>query len=379
MVSSGSPGPDGNAGGRGNSRRMWVLLLVIVVAAAALGAGYYLQTRPVATPSTVVNHPPVAVIEVSKLAPVTYDTVILNGSASSDPDGDALTYLWQLPDGRNFARVSLNFTFASVGTFRFALTVTDSHGAQNTTDRDVTVAPAPLTVGTNAPYPPFEFFNGSTIEGFDIDLDNAVATRAGYAASWQDYQDFSTLLNTLASSGLDMAASAITSSGRVGAARNLTMIFSNPYFWVDYGALVQNVSAFTCPTLGCTPTALANRTIGAIVGSEAEVWVQDNLVSTNLTPSSKVTTYSSMTTALSALQTGSIEILFIESYTARGLATGSGGNLRVAGVVGTNETYSFAFPRTAAGSVLAGRINTALQALMANGVYDALLAKWFSS
>ena len=375
MASSGVPGPGTPKGDRSpRGRRMWVLVVVVVVAAAAaFGAGYYLLSS-----TAPANRPPVAVIHTSNAAPVTYDTVTFNASASSDPDGDALTYAWSAPGGLTSDLASFNYTYHFVGVFSFKLTVTDPHGANSSTSLNVTVHPAPLTVGTNTPYPPFESYNGTTLVGFDIDLANAVALQAGYAAQWHDFSDFSVLLQTVASSGVDMAASGITSSGTIGAERNLSMYFSTPYFVVIYGVLVQRTSNLTCPSSGCTPTDLANRTIGVVSGTTGELWVDDNLVATNVTPSSDVMRYAEITMAVSALDAGSVSMVLLESFAASSIANSSSGALRVAGVIDTGETYSFAFPRTVEGLALANRINLALDAVVISGIYGRLYAKWFA-
>ncbi len=373
MSSSSAPDAGTLEGGR-RPNRMWIVVLAaVLVAAAAFGVGYYLLGRPVPT-----NQPPIAVIHASNSAPVTYDTVTFNATGSSDPDGDALTYRWGLPNGTASSRAIVNYTFTSVGTFDFRLTVTDSHGLGDNATLAVTVRPAPLVVGTNTPYPPFEDYNVSTgqIEGFDVDLADALAAREGYAPQWKNYADFSVLLTTVGSGGVDMAAAAITSSGTVGALRNQSMYFSDPYFVVSLGALVNNTSNLSCALSVCTPMDLANRTIGVMTGSTAEAWVQDHLVATNLTPGSLVMSYTSATTAVEALRTGTVSVVLIESYVAQAIASAGVGQ-RVAGYIVTGEQYSFAFPHSAAGLVLRARMDAALAWAMQTGVYQNLYKKWF--
>jgi hypothetical protein len=70
-------------------------------------------------------------------------TVILDGSASSDPEGDALTFSWSWAGG-GAEGPSASATLP-VGTHEISLVVTDAYGAASTDSLTVTVAPPPMT------------------------------------------------------------------------------------------------------------------------------------------------------------------------------------------------------------------------------------------
>ena len=117
---------------------------------------------PPPPPQPVVNQAPVAVIQ--SIPDITLPTNIatLNGSGSSDPENDGLTYSWVLISGPNSPSIqspdSSNSQVSGLvaGTYTFQLTVTDS--ASNSSSAQVSfnvqAAPAPPNQGPVAAVSP---------------------------------------------------------------------------------------------------------------------------------------------------------------------------------------------------------------------------------
>ena len=101
------------------------------------------------TVNPVPNQPPVANAGTDQTITLPTNTVNLNGSASSDPDGTISTYAWAKisgPASANIANPSQATTAVSgltVGVYDFQLTVTDNSGASSKDTIRVTVNPAP--------------------------------------------------------------------------------------------------------------------------------------------------------------------------------------------------------------------------------------------
>jgi PKD repeat protein len=98
------------------------------------------------------NNPPQAVATANPTSGPAPLTVQFTGSGSSDPDGDPITYSWDLNgDGTYGDSTAANpsHTYTTAGTFQARLRVTDSHGAPSLS------APVTITVGggNTAPTP----------------------------------------------------------------------------------------------------------------------------------------------------------------------------------------------------------------------------------
>ena len=67
------------------------------------------------------------------------DTVHFNGTGSSDPDGDTLTYTWDFGDDTTGTGAEPTHTYTEAGTYTVTLTVDDGHGGTATDEMIVTV------------------------------------------------------------------------------------------------------------------------------------------------------------------------------------------------------------------------------------------------
>ena len=132
-------------GGGVIDRNLFSLILPIICLGAILSACGGGGSGSTASPPS--NQPPVAVI--SAPASVAIGTrVTLDGSGSSDSDGNITSYRWQQTDGPTVelaggTSVQASFTAPSVNgdtSFVFSLTVTDNAGAQGSSSVTVVVA-----------------------------------------------------------------------------------------------------------------------------------------------------------------------------------------------------------------------------------------------
>jgi PKD repeat protein len=108
---------------------------------------------PVLDPPPATNLPPVANAGGPYSAAVGAP-VILDGSASRDPDGSIASYAWNFGNGTSGSGATPSATYATAGTFTVTLTVTDNGGATSQANSTVTVTTntQPPVANAGGPY-----------------------------------------------------------------------------------------------------------------------------------------------------------------------------------------------------------------------------------
>jgi glucose/arabinose dehydrogenase len=92
---------------------------------------------------TAANQPPVAQAKANPTSGLTPLTVSFDSSGSSDPEGDTLTYEWDLDGDRAYddsTAASPTYRYDTTGDYQVGLRITDGQGASDTLDQPLTIS-----------------------------------------------------------------------------------------------------------------------------------------------------------------------------------------------------------------------------------------------
>ena len=216
-----------------------------------------------------------------------------------------------------------------------------------------------LTVGSDIPYPPFEFGRAPNYKGLDVDVVGDIARQLGLKAKFVK-TPFSTIFRDLAQGKFDMVASATT----ITAERKKEVDFSDPYFPADQSMMVKKGSPLK------TVADLKGKVLGAQLGTTGADYARKNL------GAKTVRTYDLVDDAFNALEAGQVEAVINDCPVSK-YAERAHKDLAVGRAIPTHELYGFVFPKSS--DSLRAAINKGLAEIKKNGTLSATTRKWLGT
>ncbi|ASN82502.1 ABC transporter substrate-binding protein [Deinococcus ficus] len=215
-----------------------------------------------------------------------------------------------------------------------------------------------LKIATEGAFPPFNYYEGKQLRGFEVDLGNAVAKSLNLKVEWTA-QPFDGLLIGLNQNRYDV----VLASHAITPERQKAVAFLNPH----YCSAVNIVAKKGGPL---TRTALVGKVVGTQIGT-AQIPVLQAI------PGIKsVRTYPNDQTILTALQAGRLD-----AWTSNGPVVAY--MLKQTGLSGKIVIGEAISQERNAGAVAKGNtelrdaLNAAMKKLQADGTYAKLSQKWF--
>jgi len=210
-----------------------------------------------------------------------------------------------------------------------------------------------LRIGTNAEYPPFEYKEGESFVGVDMDLARKIAEKLDMEYEITD-MEFETLIPSLAANKIDIALSAIAITDK----RRAQVDFTDPYYVANQVIITKQDSKLTLDKL----EDIVKFKVGAQNGTTGQIYMSENYVDKNLMSKENLKKYSTNIEAITDLLNGNLDFVIIDDSAAQGYAKLR--PIKVVQTIETNESYGIAMPK---GAEMNAKINQALQYLISSG------------
>jgi polar amino acid transport system substrate-binding protein len=222
-----------------------------------------------------------------------------------------------------------------------------------------------IKIGTDPTYAPNEFLaaDGKTVQGFEVDLFNAVAAKFGVETQWEPSK-FGSIITGVNGKKYDMGISSFTiNSDRL---KEVDMV---SYFnaGTQWGTQPGNPK-------GVDPDNACGKNIAVQTGTVQET--DDLPVRQKKCGSNKINvlSYDSQAQATSAVVTGKADAMLADSPVVAYAVKQSGGKLEPLGDIYDAAPYGYVLPKGE--TEFAEAIVEALKQVEAEGAYKAALEKW---
>ena len=217
-----------------------------------------------------------------------------------------------------------------------------------------------LIVATDTAFVPFEFKEGDTYVGFDIDMWDEIAKEIGVTYKLQP-MDFNGIIPALQTKQVDVALAGITIKDE----RKQVIDFSDGYYDSGFLLMVPVDSPIQ------SYEDLKGKTLAVKTGTSATDYAKEHFTETELRQ------FPNIDNAYLELQTGRVDAAMHDTPNVLYyIATAGGGKVKAVGEQMMAHEYGIGFPK---GSELVAKVNGALAAMKADGRYAAIYKKWFGA
>ena len=240
----------------------------------------------------------------------------------------------------------------------------EAAAAENTdAEAENTDNDAVLTMGTNAAFPPYEFYDGDTIVGIDAEIAAAIAEKLGLELQIVD-MDFGSIITAVQTGKIDMGMAGMT----VTEERLQNVNFSTTYATGIQVVIVPEDSDITSvDDIFAKLNAGEDVLIGCQEATTGAIYASDDFGDDH------VTTYPDGATAVQALTQGKLDCVIIDNQPAINFVAANEG-LKILDTEYVTEDYAIAISKD--NEDLLNQINAALEELIADGTVQEILDKY---
>ena len=224
-----------------------------------------------------------------------------------------------------------------------------------------TVEQGKLIMGTNAAFPPYEYYDGKTIVGIDAEVAGLIADKLGLELDIQD-MDFGSIITAVQTGKIDMGIAGMT----VNDERKKNVNFTDTYAKGVQAIIVPEDSAITGPD---DLAANTDYLIGVQENTTGHIYSTDDY------GEDRVIAYTNGATAVQALLSGKVDCVIIDNEPAKNFVAANEG-LKVLDTAYVEEDYAICVSKD--NEPLLDAINGALKELIDDGSVQKVLDKYIN-
>lgn len=224
-----------------------------------------------------------------------------------------------------------------------------------------TIQAGVLTVGSDIPFPPFEFRQGGELTGFDVELVEEMASRLDLEVKWVD-TGFETIFTQLAAGRFDVVASATT----ITPERAQQVDFTEPYYLAQQALTVNSEET---PDIRSVDDLGDGDVVAVQSGTTGETWARDNLDPKGV----EVRSFPEAPDTYTALEAGTVTGVIFDEPSAITEAEARPA-LEVVARIDTGEQYGFGVDPN--NPQLLEALNRVLREIKDDGTYEQIYGRF---
>lgn len=222
-----------------------------------------------------------------------------------------------------------------------------------------------ITIGTDASYAPNEFLDadGKTVIGFDVDLFNAVAGKLGLQTDWQSAK-FDAIIPGVSSGKYNIGISSFTiNAERLKQATMVSYFAAGTQWAAKAGASVN-------------PDDACGKKVAVQTGTVQvdDITARSKKCTDAGKPAITIDQYQAQSDATNAVVSGKDDAMLADSPVGAYAVKQTNGQLALVGDIYDSAPYGYVLPKDQ--TDFADAIAQALRALITDGTYTSILAKW---
>ena len=258
--------------------------------------------------------------------------------------------------------------FAACGEKNSENTTVDpgTSASEETSSSDTTDASTPdgekkiLKMGTNAEFPPYEYYEGDTVTGIDVEIAQAIADKLGLTLQVED-MEFDSVISAVKGGKADIGMAGMTVTDERLEEVNFTE---------SYATGVQVIIVTEDSDLFAEG---ANHTIGVQLTTTGDIYTTEDIEAAGL---GTIDRYNKGADAVMALKNGKVDCVVIDNEPAKAFVAANEG-LKILETEYVTEDYAIAVSKD--NDALHAAVDAALQELIADGTVQSIIDKYITA